>query len=54
MKTCTCMRCGHTYMATRIRPFCSNTCRTAFMAANPTPAILIGALNASSNTPQHH
>lgn len=50
MKTCTCMKCGHAYTAKRIRPFCSTTCRIAYMAENPIPAILFGANNVESNT----
>lgn len=43
MKSCTCMNCEHVFVSKRIRPFCTTSCRTAFMANNPLPAILIGA-----------
>ncbi|SDW30237.1 hypothetical protein SAMN05444064_10225 [Pseudomonas syringae] len=50
MKVCTCKKCGHVYASKRIRPFCSNSCRQAFMTIYPIPAILIGAINETSNT----
>lgn len=43
MKISTCKNCGHVFAGKRIRPFCHNECRHAFMANNPLPAILIGA-----------
>lgn len=43
MKSCICKHCGHAYYSRRIRPFCSNICRSAYKLQNPLTAILIGA-----------
>lgn len=50
-KTCTCKQCGVIFLARKLQPFCSASCKYANPVTTQPPAILEGAItDDTSNT----
>lgn len=52
-KSCTCRQCGVVFLARKLQPFCSASCKHAHPATTQPQAILEGAKTNDTSTTNH-